>query len=176
MNEEVPGAEGVVAESLKRNGPSIVPILQDIQDRYGYLPERSLRMLAQVSGISLVEIYHAATFYRSFSLVPRGRHRIILCNGTTCHVRGSPKLITEVSGLLGIGPGEVTPDGEFSLDTVNCLGCCAFAPVMVIDGKYYGNLTAQEARRILDSVREGVSSGVAARRCDDEDCQDARDA
>lgn len=154
MDSQPQADEDLLKQAIAFHGFSLVPILHQIQEHYGYLPEVVLRALSRKSGIPLVEIYHAATFYSSFSLKPRGRHQITVCTGTTCHVCGSARVIVEVSGLLGIRPGEVTPDGEFSIETVNCLGCCAFAPVMLVDGQYYGHLNPTKAREIITSLQE----------------------
>lgn len=142
-------------QAIDAHKSSMVPILHQIQDYYGYLPEMVIKALSGKTGVPLSEIYRVATFYSSFSLKPRGKHQIVMCSGTSCHVRGSGKIIKEVKGLLGIEPGEVTSDGEFSIETVNCLGCCAFAPVMVVDGHYYGHLNPAKAREIIKSMQQG---------------------
>lgn len=112
------------------------------------------------------EIYGVATFYKSFSLVPRGKHCITLCMGTACHVRGGPKILRELKGLLHIEPGQTSPDKQFSLNVVNCLGVCAIGPVVMIDGKFYGEMNPIKARRLVEkmtkarpeSERKGVKS------------------
>ncbi|HHT45879.1 MAG TPA: NAD(P)H-dependent oxidoreductase subunit E [Firmicutes bacterium] len=154
MSRQLSDVEDVLQNALNKHGLSVVPLLQEIQEHFRYLPEEVLRMLSRKTGIPLIEIYHAATFYNSLSLTPRARHQIKICAGTTCHIRGGGKLIEEIFQVLGIRPGEITPNGEFMLETVNCLGCCAFAPAMVVDGKYYGNLTPGEVRKILSKLRE----------------------
>lgn len=154
MTEQPPVDVDLLKQAISFHQFSLVPILHQIQEHYGYLPEAVLRALSQKSGIPLVKIYSVATFYSSFSLKPKGRCRITVCSGTTCHVRGSARVIEEVSGLLGIGPDEVTPDGEFSIETVNCLGCCAFAPVMVIDGRYHGHLNPAKTRQVITTLQE----------------------
>ena len=155
-------ASGFLEQVVSDNGDSLVAMLQAIQDEHNYLPEDALRDLSRLTGIPLIEVYRAATFYNYFSLTPRGRHHAVVCTGTTCHVRGSEQVTEEICRCLGIRPGEVSEDGEFSLDTVNCLGCCAFAPVMVMDGTYYGNLSPGEARKILRS-RQREQTPVAGR-------------
>lgn len=158
MSKQLPDVDDVLARAIKKHGLSVVPLLQEIQEHFRYLPEEVLRKLSRISGIALIDIYHAATFYNSLYLTPRARHQISICAGTTCHIRGSGKLIDEIFQILGIRPGEITSDGEFLLETVNCLGCCAFAPAMVIDGKYYGNLTPGEVKEILDALREKAAA------------------
>lgn len=154
MSNKLPDVEDILEGAVKKHGLAVVPILQEIQEHFRYLPEEVLRKLSKKTGIPLIEIYHAATFYNSLYLTPRARHQINICTGTTCHIRGSGKLIEEVFQVLGIGPGETTSDGNFMLETVNCLGCCAVAPAMVVDGKYYGNLTPGDVREILNNIME----------------------
>ncbi|MGI6328927.1 MAG: NAD(P)H-dependent oxidoreductase subunit E [Dethiobacteria bacterium] len=158
MSKQLTDIEDVLEGAIKKHGLSVVPLLQEIQEHFLYLPEEVLRMLSRRTGIPLIDIYHAATFYNSLSLTPRARHQISVCAGTTCHIRGGGKLIEEIFQLLGIRPGEITSDGEFMLETVNCLGCCAFAPAMVVDGKYYGNLNPGEVREILNALRKKAVS------------------
>ncbi len=131
------------------NGVSLISAMHDIQEKYSYLPEEVLRELAAETDTPLIEIYRIATFYKHFSLTPKGKHRIVSCTGTACHVRGIEVVNTEVSRLLGVEPGSTTADGKYSLETVNCLGACALAPLVVIDGEYYGNMTASRIRKII---------------------------
>jgi NADH-quinone oxidoreductase subunit E len=98
------------------------------------------------------EIYGVATFYKSFSLVPRGKHSITLCLGTACHVRGGPKILRELKGLLHVEPGQTTADRKFSLNVVNCLGVCAIGPVMFIDGKFYGEMNSMKAKKVIEKI------------------------
>lgn len=136
----------------KHNGRHgcIISILEDIQAEYNFLPRRALRIVASRTGRSLVDIYALATFYRSFSLKPKGRHMVSVCTGTACHVRRSPDVLDGFEQHLGIGAGETTKDCEFSLSTVNCLGACALGPVTVIDGEYYRNVKSGDVGRILE--------------------------
>ena len=112
----------------------LISILEDIQARYSYLPAEALKTVADATGRSLVDIYAVATFYKSFSLKPRGKHVCTVCTGTACHVRGAPTVAQEFERQLGINAGETTPDKEFTLETVNCLGACAAGPIVVVDG------------------------------------------
>ena len=132
-----------------RNGESLVALLQQVQEQYDHLPEHVLREIARERNLSLMDIYSVATFYKSFSLRPRGRHKIVVCSGTACHVRGSEKVTQELSRRLGVKPGETTEDGEYSLETVNCLGACALAPLVVVDGEYHGNMTAARVATLI---------------------------
>ena len=131
---------------------ALVSILHEIQDRYKYLPEGALRKVAQRLQMDLPNLYGVATFYKSFSFTPKGKHSVTLCLGTACHVRGGPKLLREVTKLLNIEPGQTTKDKMFSLRAVNCLGVCAIGPVMLVDGKYYGEMNPVKARRLIEKL------------------------
>jgi NADH:ubiquinone oxidoreductase subunit E len=135
---------------------SLIGILKEIQDLYSYLPEEALRLVAQEAGRSLVEIYGVATFYRLFSLKPRGKHLILACSGTACHVRGGPTIAGEIQKELQVQAGETTPDGEITFETVNCLGACALGPIVVVDGHYFSNVTRPMVKDILDRTRVGL--------------------
>ncbi len=130
-------------------------IMQDMQRTFQYVPREGLELLAEHLGCPVSALYSMATFYRALSLVPKGVHIIRCCDGTACHIRGASTLIEGIERELGIGPGETTPDGQFSLETVNCLGSCALAPVMVLDDVYYGKVTLERLKEILSEVREG---------------------
>ena len=145
---------GIVEKHTEKQG-RLIAILEEIQDEYGYLPEEALRTVSEATGRSLVDIYGVATFYHSFSLKPRGKHLVSVCLGTACHVRGAPKVAEEVKAQLGIQPGETTPDKEFTLETVNCLGACALGPVVVIDGRYFSKVKRSKVRALLDRAAEG---------------------
>jgi len=139
--------------NYRRRANEIISVLQDIQEEYGYLPESVLRNVSREWGVSLVNIYGIATFYKLFRLQPAGRHTITVCAGTACHVRGAPRLVDEISRILGIAPGGTTKDGEYSMETVNCLGCCAIGPVLVRDGKYYGQVAPHTVKRLLEPAQ-----------------------
>lgn len=134
---------------LEKSSGSVISLLQDVQEECGYLPESVLREISRKTGKPPIELYRIATFYKAFSLAPEGKHKITVCSGTACHVRGSENIVREISCILGIEPGSTTPDGEFTFKTVNCLGACALAPVVVVDGKYYGNMTVNKVRNLL---------------------------
>ncbi len=127
----------------------LIGILQDIQSEYNYLPATVLMQLSETLNVPFSRLYGIATFFKAFSLEPRGKHIITVCMGTACHVRKSPRIVDEISRSLGIKAGETTQDGLFTLETVNCLGTCALGPVAVIDGKYYGNLTVKKVGALL---------------------------
>ena len=130
-------------------------ILQDIQREFNYLPQESLAAVSAHIGIPFAQLYSLASFYKALSLSPRGRHIIKVCDGTACHMGGSSSLLTSIRQVLGIGPDERTADGLFSLECVNCVGSCALAPVMVIEGHYYAKVDTGRLVAILDSYRQG---------------------
>jgi len=133
---------------------ALIAMLESIQQEQGYLPEGDLRLLSQVTGIALVDIYGVATFYRSFSLKPRGKHLICVCLGTACHVRGGAAVVEELSRVLDIPVGETTLDGEFTLETANCLGACALGPIVVVDGQYFSKVKVTDAKDIVAQFRD----------------------
>jgi NADH-quinone oxidoreductase subunit E len=128
---------------------SLVSILQDVQTEYRYLPEDALRLIAENLGLQMVQVYGVATFFKAFSLKPRGEHIVSVCLGTACHVRGAQSVLDEVKRQLHIEPGETTEDMRFSLETVNCLGACALGPIVVVDGKYHGQMNAGKVKKII---------------------------
>ncbi len=140
---------GILAKYEKSRG-RLIAILEEIQTKCGYLPESALRMVCEQTGYSLVDVYGIATFYRSFSLIPKGEHLVCACLGTACHVRGAARVVDELQDQLGIKSGETTPDGQFTLETVNCLGACALGPVVVIDGHYFSKVRKAKVRQLLD--------------------------
>jgi NADH-quinone oxidoreductase subunit E len=136
--------------SRYRFSPSmLIAYLQDIQKELNYLPQDALRFVARRVNVSLPRIYSIATFYKAFSLLPRGRHIIHVCLGTACHVRGGMNLLESFERELGVKAGETTYDNRFSLESVRCVGCCGLAPVFIIDGKFYGKLTQDRVPQVL---------------------------
>ena len=131
---------------------TLVQILLDIQDRYRWLPKPVLEKTSKRLGIPLSYVYNVVTFYKHFSLVPRGRHSLSVCLGTACHVRGAERLLDRVVQTVGVRPGQTTPDEKFSLETVNCLGCCALGPVLLADDEYLSNPTSKEVERVLEEA------------------------
>ena len=131
----------------------LMPVMQEAQGIYGYLPLEVQQMIADGLGISLSEVYGVATFYSQFSLTPKGKHQISVCLGTACYVKGSDKIREAVENQLGIKSGECTPDGLFSIDSCRCVGACGLAPVMTIGEEVYGKLVPDQVKKILDSYR-----------------------
>ena len=131
----------------------LIPLLQELQDAYGYLPKPVMETVTSLAGIPLSRVVGVATFYEQFSLTPRGRHIIRVCRGTACHVRGAGRIAEEVERCLGVGEGETTQDMTFTFYTVACLGTCFLSPVMMIDHNYYGQLTVGKVDAILNFYR-----------------------
>lgn len=158
MDDQV--VEEIVAQHHGSLG-GMLSILSEVQAKYGYLPQDALRRIAKATGDSLTDIYAVVTFYKAFSLKPRGKHLVSVCLGTACHVRGAPKIAEEFSRQLGIGPGETTPDKQFSLETVNCLGACALGPTVVVDHHYFRHVTTAKVQHILEQARDGFPQSGA---------------
>lgn len=129
----------------------LISMLQDIQRDKGYLPEDDLSMIASRVRVPLSRLYSLATFYKAFSLVPRGRHCVNVCLGTACHVRGGARLLDKLERDLDIKPGETTGDRRFTLEAVRCVGCCGLAPVVVIDENFHGKLNQKSLEKVLKS-------------------------
>lgn len=144
-----------VIEEHKSTPGCLMPVLQEAQAIYGYLPIEVQTMISDGLGISLSEVYGVATFYTQFSLTPKGKHRISLCLGTACYVKGADKILAALEKKLGVKCGECTADGLFSLDSCRCVGACGLAPVMMIDDDVYGKLNVDMLDDILQPYREG---------------------
>jgi NADH-quinone oxidoreductase subunit E len=148
---------GSLDEILASRAPveanDLCPLLQEIQTAYGYLPPAVLLEMSRRTGIPASQVYGVATFYEQFHLEPHGRYTVRCCRGTACHVKGGHGMIQAVTRELGVGEGETTEDMLFTFETVACLGACALAPVMVIDGVYYGKMTPHRAKTVLSSLR-----------------------
>ena len=129
----------------------LIQILLDIQRENRWLPKDALMWVSQKLDIPLTQIYHIATFYKAFSLVPQGRHSVSVCTGTACHVRGAPRLLDKVTETLKIKPGETSSNMKFTLKTVNCIGCCALGPVMLVDDAYHSNPSTEEMGKIFST-------------------------
>ena len=138
-----------ILDRHRRRKTSIIAILQDAQDKINFLPQDLLKYIAERLELPLSQVYGIATFYRSFSLKPRGKYLINLCLGTACHVRGAQRVLEEIKRRLKIDAGETTPDLKFSLETLNCVGACALGPVVIINGEYYGKMNSSKVRSVL---------------------------
>ncbi len=141
---------------------SLIGIFQDIQQEFRYLPREAIVRIVERLGIPMTQAYMVATFYKSFSLVPRGEHEVHVCLGTACHLRGGPRLVENFERTLDVKVGGTTADGTFTLETVNCLGACALAPLVRVDQKNYGKMTGDKISKIVKEYRpdgEGKSHG-----------------
>ena len=138
-------------KGLKKN---LIATLLDIQAEYKYLPAECLRYVAGALDMPLCDVVGVATFYRAFSLTPRGKHTALICLGTACHVRGGPKILEEFERRLDIPAGDTTKDNQFTLETVACLGCCAIGPVVTVDGEYFGHATIRKVNTILKKYQK----------------------
>ena len=144
-----------IAEIVARyenDADMLIPIMQDLQAEYGYLPAQALRDLAGSLNIPLTRVYGVATFYASFRLAPKGQHEVTLCMGTVCYLKGAGRISEAICGEFNVSPGGTTPDRLFTLQGVNCVGACALAPVMIVDGKYYDGVTVESALELLRSL------------------------
>ncbi len=131
---------------------SLIAALEEIQERYRYLPPEALILASEQLGLPLSQAYSVATFYNAFSLKPKGKHCLHVCMGTACHVRGSPQVLDRLQSKLGIKAGETTRDHLFTLETVNCLGACALGPILVTDEEYSGQMTTQKVDRLIKNI------------------------
>ncbi len=143
--------EGILERFEPVRADDLIPLLQLIQDEFGYLPADLLADVSRRTGIPTSRMYGVITFYAQFSLTPKGRHTVRCCRGTACHVRGSKAVREAVAGELGVGEGETREDRRFSLEAVACLGTCFLAPVMMVDDQYYGLLTPEKATSALST-------------------------
>ena len=134
------------------NREAMIMMMQAIQRHYRFLPEPALHYLSQAIGIPLTKIYEVATFYASFSLVPKGKHIMHVCTGTACHLKGSGGLVQHVAARMGLESGGTTGDLKFTLETVNCLGACAVSPVVVLDDKYYPKANVGLLNQLIERV------------------------
>jgi len=132
----------------------LISLLQDIQGEYNYLPEEALVKVSETMEIPLSQVFAVATFFKAFSLEPRGRHIVTVCMGTACHVRGAQRMVEKLERDLGVHDGETTEDLSFTLETVNCLGCCALGPVVVVDGKYENKVDSAKVDQIMKRYKE----------------------
>jgi NADH:ubiquinone oxidoreductase subunit E len=138
-----------IVNRYSNNRDSLISMLQDIQAEERYLPEEALREVASQLDLPLIQVYGVATFFKAFSLEPRGEHLVSVCMGTACHVRGAPAVLDEAKRQLGIEAGETSQDRKFTLETVSCLGACALGPIMVIDNKYHGQMGPGKVKKVL---------------------------
>ncbi len=139
-----------ILENYPQEKDQLIGILNDIQERFGYIPKQSQIIISEYLSIPMAEIYGVITFYSRFTLAPKGKYNISICLGTACYVKGSQKLLDRAKEKLKIEPGEVTEDGKFSIDDVRCVGACGLAPVFMVNDEVYGNATVKEFDEIID--------------------------
>lgn len=143
-----------VIEQYKSQEGALMPVMQHAQDIYGYLPIEVQKMIAAGLGVPLEKVYGVSTFYAQFSLQPKGKYQVSVCLGTACYVKGSGAIFERFSELLGIGDGECTPDGKFSLSACRCIGACGLAPVITVNEEVYGRLTVEDVDAIVKKYQE----------------------
>ena len=151
--EDMGRADAIIDKYANEPG-SLTAVLQDIQAEYNYLPQESLTRISEKMTLPLSQVLHVATFYKAFSLEPRGKHLVTVCLGTACHVRGGPRIVDQIERSLNIRAGGTTADGLFTLETVNCVGACALGPMMILDGQYHGQMAASQVDRVLKKYME----------------------
>jgi NADH-quinone oxidoreductase subunit E len=150
-----------ILDRHERDPANVIAILQDIQAEANWLPEEDLRYVCTELGIPLSKMMALATFYKAFSLQPRGKHIVSVCLGTACHVRGGERILGAVERELGIQGGETDESLQWTLETVGCLGACALGPIVVVDGEYHGQMTSVKASRLLQRIKKADGNGAS---------------
>lgn len=149
----MPGRElNTILEGRRSQPHQLIEVLQDVQESFGYLPEDAIRTVSRELGVPLIEVYGVASFYKAFSLKPRGKNVITICTGTACHVRGARLLLNQATSQLGVEPGDMTEDGMFTIEHVNCLGACALGPVVTENGSCHHHMAPGKLRKLIDSL------------------------
>ena len=148
-----------VLEGRRSQPNQLIEVLQDVQKDYGYISEETMRAVSQDLGVPLMEVYRVASFYKAFRLTPPGKNVVTMCMGTACHVRGARLLLDQATGQLGVKPGEVTPDGLFSVEHVNCLGACALGPIVTENGSYHHHMTPGKLRKLIETLGSQKTEG-----------------
>ena len=141
-----------ILEGRRSQPEQLIEALQDVQENYGYISQEAMQAASGGLGVPLIEVYRVASFYKAFRLRPSGKYVITMCMGTACHVRGARLLLDQATGQLGVKPGEVTPDGLFSIERVNCLGACALGPIVSVNGRYYHKMTPAKLHKLIDVI------------------------
>jgi NADH-quinone oxidoreductase subunit E len=142
-----------VLDSYQKDKDMLIQILLDLQTEFGWLPQEVLAEVSKQLEVPITQVYQIASYYKAFSLYPKGRHTVTVCLGTACQVRGAPILLDRISTMLNLKPGETAADMHFSLETVNCLGCCALGPVVVLDGVYYARPSFSDLEKVFESAK-----------------------
>jgi NADH-quinone oxidoreductase subunit E len=145
-----------LVEPYEGSPRELIPILQRVQEKYGYLPEQQMLEIARFTGVSESKVYGVASFYAQFRFTPVGETQITVCRGTACHVRGAQQILDELSRKLGVEEGETTPDLKYTLETAACLGCCALAPCIVVNKSVHGRLTPSKVTKAIQAEEKGA--------------------
>ena len=148
-----------ILEGRRSQPNQLIEVLHDAQEKYGYISREVMQAVSQGLGVPVMEVYRVASFYKAFRLKPSGKNVITMCMGTACHVRGARLLLDQATGQLGVKPGEVTPDGLFSIEHVNCLGVCAMGPIVTENGSYHHNMTPGKLRKTIDTLSRRGTGG-----------------
>ncbi|MFC1930322.1 NAD(P)H-dependent oxidoreductase subunit E [Chloroflexota bacterium] len=141
-----------IMEGRRSQPNQLIEVLHDVQKNYGYISKEAIRAASHGLGVPLIEVYGVASFYKAFRLKPCGKHVLTMCMGTACHVRSARLLVDQAIGQLGVKPGEVTPDGLFSIEHVNCLGACALGPIVTENGAYHHHMTPGKLQKLIDAL------------------------
>jgi len=149
-----PELKAFIAEWKNKPG-NLIMVLHRVQQHYGYIPREVAFEVADMLNVPLAKIYGVITFYNFFKLKKPGRNQIQVCLGTACYLKGGEDIIQEIEGILGVGLNTVTPDGEFSIEAVRCMGCCGLAPVMVVNGEVYGKVKTEDLQGVIAKIRKG---------------------
>lgn len=149
-----------ILSSYQGNKNELIPILQEIQENFGYLPEWAMRSIARFINIPDSNVYAVASFYTQFRLLPLGKKRVTICRGTACHIRGAPKILEKIENNIGIKEGETSSDLEYTLESVACIGCCALAPCIKVNTGIHGEMTLEKTQELLPPVTEGEQQDV----------------
>ena len=148
-----------ILEGRRSQPQQLIEVLQDIQQDYGYLSKSQMKSVSQALGVPEIEVFRVASFYKAFRLKPAGKVVLTLCMGTACHVRNSHLILDQAIGELGVQPGEVTPDGLFSIESVNCLGACAMGPIVKENEIYHHHMTPGKLRRLIETIKRRETGG-----------------
>jgi len=143
-----------ILEGRRSQPNQLIEVLQDVQEQYDYIPREAMQIVSKELGVPVIEVYRVASFYKAFRLKPAGKHILTFCSGTACHVRSSDLLVNQAIMQLGIESGELTSDGLFSIEQVNCLGACALGPIVVENGSYHHHMTPARLRKLIESIYE----------------------
>jgi len=142
-----------ILEGRRSQPHQLIEVLQDVQEHYGYISEDAMKTISNDLGVPLIDVYGVASFYKAFSLEPRGKNVITMCTGTACHVRGAKTLLNQATGQLGVQPGETTGDGLFTIEKVNCVGACALGPIVTENGDYHHHMSPGKLRKLIKSLQ-----------------------